>query len=324
MASILASNALTTYAAAKARINSVGAQLVDADHQAEVERIINALSQAVEHYCDRPLCLASRVELHSPPRGERLILDCAPVASVTSVLLDGTAVEDSEIEDAARGYLSRSGGWSGQAFESAAPGAVSVTLATVPRSAPRVLSVTYSAGYVSPTQAAADPTGGASLATRTGTGACVVAGTAGVGASGTLALTLTKTSETWGLSAAWKGGTPLVLAGITPLELEAGIDLASLDSALLGLTLTCASVPSDVSPCSESWAVVPSVQPPTRTLPWDIEEAVLVAVAMLWRMRLGGYAADVLPERNEAIGRGSAGMLPDVVLPWLAPYRRVW
>ena len=77
--------------------------------------------------------------------------------------------------------------------------------------------------------------------------------------------------------------------------------------------------PSDEVAASAGPPVVEAV---LRTLPWDLEEAVIVAVSILWKWRLGGYANDVLPDRNTAIGRGMGGILPDVVLPMLDTYRR--
>ena len=226
--SILASSALTTYAAAKSRINAQGgggAQIVDDTHQNEVERLINAVSDAVVKYCGREFRKVSRVERHAPPDGERLVLDVTPVASTPAptATIDSVAATV-EIEDANRGYLRCDAGWGGEDYKDTHAGAV--TLSTKPGSAERVVLVTYTGGYVTPSD-----------------------------------------------EVAASAGPPVVEAVL-------------------------------------------------RTLPWDLEEAVIVAVSILWKWRLGGYANDVLPDRNTAIGRGMGGILPDVVLPMLDTYRR--
>lgn len=207
MTSILATGALTTYAAARAELSVIGAAIVDDTHQNLVERIINAITDAVTAECGRSLHYASRVETYAPPRGERLILRATPVAATPAptATLDGTAVAPT-VEDAELGFLELDGGWCGESYERQAPG--SVTLATLPGSAERVVTVTYSAGYV--TQVQAD----ASVAAH----------------------------------AVW---------------------------ALLS---------------AEAKALTTEPEVLTRSLPWDIEQVVLQAVAMQWRLRSGGYA----------------------------------
>lgn len=316
MTSILASEVLTTYAEAKARLNAIGTAIVDGTDQAAVERLVNAVSDAVVGYCGRGFALVSRTERYQPPRGELLQLAARPISSVTSVSLDGTAVTDYEVADADQGLLYRAGGWSGELYEDACYG--SVTGATVPGSARPVLSVVYSGGYVTPSQAAASPTGGATLSARTGSGAGSVTGTAGSSATGTLETYAFADGDTYEMGVRWNGGS---YAFVASAEVGDSIDLVSVDASLSGLTWTFTTA-ALVSPLAESWAIVPSVAAPTRTLPWDLEEAVLVAVAVLWRQRSGGWASDVMPEQNTAIGRGAGGLLPDSVLPVLARYRR--
>lgn len=228
--SILSATAMTTYAAAKSRLNAIGVQIVDADSQNEVERLINAVSDATEKYCDRLFRRVLATEQYEPPRGQRLQLDRYPVSTAAAdapvVTLDGASIADAEIEDAERGYLWRESGWQGATHEDSVRG--SVSLATLPQSAERVLLVRYSGGYVLPKD-----------------------------------------------EVAYSAGPPIVVA-------------------------------------------VP------RTLPWDLEEAIIVSVAVLWRARLAGYATDsgLGGDRNVGIGRGLGGLLPDAVLPVLDGYRR--
>ena len=87
------------------------------------------------------------MERYAPPRGERLVLDVAPIKSATTptVTVDGTATTAFEVEDRQLGFLRLAGGWGGESYERAVDG--SVSLATVPGTARRVVEVTYTAGY---------------------------------------------------------------------------------------------------------------------------------------------------------------------------------
>ena len=262
----------------------------------------------------------TRTELHAPPRGCRLILGAPVIASVSAVTLDGQAVTDYVVEDAAQGWLWRDGGWGGETYELPAYGSVSG--ANIPGTAQRVLSVTYLAGYVTPSQAAASPTGGATLSTREGSGAGSVTGTAGSSATGTLAVYCEPDGENWNGTINWNGVLGYSWSGEPTETLTTGIDLGSVDVALLGLTWTLSTAPG-VAPLTESWAIVPTVAAPTRTLPWDVEEAVLDSVAACWRVRNAGNAQDASSERNTSIGRGIGGLLTDRALDMLAAYRRL-
>jgi hypothetical protein len=150
--SILGPNALTTVATAADAISGANATT----HQTKLERMINVASDAIEGYCGR---LFGRntgyVETLAPPGGECLILALTPLVSITSAVLDGTALSGHAIEDAAKGFVHLDGGWGGEDYEDEAEG--SVTLATIPGTARRVLVVTYSGGYVLPKDATAGP-----------------------------------------------------------------------------------------------------------------------------------------------------------------------
>lgn len=321
MTSILSTSALTTYERAKARLNAAQAQIADGTDQESVESLVNAVSDAVASYCGRGLAKLTRTEVYAPPRGCRLVLDAPIIASVSAVTLDGQAITDYVVEDAAQGWLWRDGGWCGETYESAAYG--SVTGATIPGTAQRVLSVTYLAGYVTPPQAAASPTGGASLSTRTGSGAGTVTGAAGSSATGTLLVEVEP--DDYNVSVTWTPavGTASTLSDVmTAEQLEAGVALGSVSVDLLGLAWTPDPLPA-VASLTESWAIAPSVAAPTRTLPWDVEEAVLDSVAACWRVRNAGNAQDSSSERNSAIGSGVGGLLTDRAMDVLAAYRRL-
>ncbi len=147
--SILARNALTTYSAAKSRLNSIGVQIVDADSQNEIERMLNAISTACESYCGRRFGRELRTEQYSPPAGELLCLKQTPVCAYPAPVatIDGSSAECA-VEDAELGFLRCEGGWLGDWYEE--ENVDSVAVSTVPQSAERVLRVTYSAGYVLP------------------------------------------------------------------------------------------------------------------------------------------------------------------------------
>lgn len=151
MTSILKSDALTTYARAKAEIQAaLNVTLSDDTYQNAIELLINAVSDAVVRYCGREFAYGSRTDTLPPPQDERVIVACPPIATASSLAptatLDGSAVSDVEIEDATQGYLWCEGGWGGTSFDSVS----GVSQDTLPGSAKRVLVVTYTGGYVLP------------------------------------------------------------------------------------------------------------------------------------------------------------------------------
>jgi hypothetical protein len=240
------------------------------------------------------------------------------VLAVASIAIDGTAVAaaDYAIEDAGRGRIWADGGWGGRSYEDATG-----IHETIPNSGPLALVATYTGGFVTAPQEAASATGGATLDTRTGSGAGAVTGTAGALATGTLVVDVDPGGSPYDLSLTWNGGTPYAKASVSAATLQAGVDLATVDSDLAGLTWTMTSVVG-LTTLQESWDIVPA-SPASRTLPWDIEEAVLESVAASWRLRNAGNAGDGATERNSAIGRGMGGLLTDRAMDMLAPYRRI-
>jgi len=59
-----------------------------------------------------------------------------------------------------------------------------------------------------------------------------------------------------------------------------------------------------------------TIPPGTRTLPWVIEEACILTVAYLWRLRNSGYVE--FPDKNTV-----SGIIPDAAISLLRPYRVV-
>jgi hypothetical protein len=158
--SILASNALTTYARAKAELQAIaaGATFSDETNQNAVELLINAVSDAVEAYCGRTFGKGTvSGEKHAATRDERLWLRRPPVSGTPTVTVDGSAVTDFSVEDAASGCLWRDAGWGGEGYQHApvygSGGDVlgSVSGATIPRSGEKIVSAGYTGGYILPT-----------------------------------------------------------------------------------------------------------------------------------------------------------------------------
>lgn len=148
----LTAHALTTYAEAKGEIG-----LDDDALQAKVERIINAVSEAMEdaagsRHFEYGAALAHDVQGLG---GARLIVPRAPVVSITKVELlnlDGTvsAVIDASsytVDNAASGLLYRAAGW-----PISAHGHVGIRLDTLPGSQYKGIRITYGGGYITPQQ----------------------------------------------------------------------------------------------------------------------------------------------------------------------------
>lgn len=102
-------------------------------------RLINSASDAIRSYCGRDFAKDRRTEKRSGSGTPLLLLPLYPIAEVDSVIVDGAALSpDSYDIDAKMGALIRVGGiW--------------------PASSERNITVTYTGGYVTPVQAAADP-----------------------------------------------------------------------------------------------------------------------------------------------------------------------
>lgn len=309
MSSILKSGALTTYAAAKRRLNKIGTAIVDATDQEDVERLINAVSDAVEKYCGRQFAKISRTETLPAPRGKRLQLKHTPIFATPAIAItiDGVSVDadDFELEHAELGWLHREVGWGGTTYEDLISG--SVALATMPGTGQRVLAVTYTGGYVMPSEA--DALNDRSITvTHVGTGTGTIAVTGSVAAAHTIVCTVAAGAAT--MTVAVDGGAPVTVAILAGSALDIGTSYPGL-SALDGLTFTYSSTGTWVQSDTFSFST-PAVAVNARTEPWDLEDAVLVAIAMNWR---GGKSGSAKDER--------VPLLPDDILPTLDRYHVV-
>ncbi len=157
----LAANALTTLATVLDELSlTTDGGVVDA----RLERYINAASDLIERYCGRTFQREDAIaELVAPKGGAFLLLERTPVLSIASIMDDGTTIDAAEYElrDADVGNVYRAAGW-----PSTARSRGGLTSSPVPGSEERTLTVTYSAGYVTPAQAA-DADGDFFEATRT-------------------------------------------------------------------------------------------------------------------------------------------------------------
>jgi hypothetical protein len=143
----LASNALTTLATVKAELGIADAVTT---HDARIERLINAASDAIERHCGRQLSRATVTDERVKGFGtQHLLLARTPIVSVTSVELDDSTVDADSyyIESAEAGMLFAPDGWEWTApFSSGASPSKLVGLEES-----RYL-VTYVGGYQTPAQ----------------------------------------------------------------------------------------------------------------------------------------------------------------------------
>lgn len=167
MPSTLAANALTTYDAVR---SALGLASVEGDpRRVELERLINMASASLEELAHREFHRgAAVVENHRAEGGQYLYLRRRPVVSVTSVqhldpedgTVDETIASASYWADLESGCLFRADGWPDDRL---AAGVTGDPVGT----APRTIRVTYTGGWITPSQAIpAENTGGTSLGTR--------------------------------------------------------------------------------------------------------------------------------------------------------------
>jgi hypothetical protein len=119
---------------------------------ARLERYIHAATAAILQYLNRPaIHYATGIVDSLPGFGtQRLLLSRYPVTSLTSVVIDGTtlASDDYEIDDAAAGIVYRRYGFASTGMY--CPGIVQEDI--LPGTEQRLITVTYTAGYVTPQQ----------------------------------------------------------------------------------------------------------------------------------------------------------------------------
>lgn len=132
----LSNHALTTYAAVKEYL-----KLSTDDEQNSLERMINAVSEMIEKYCDRHFEKATYTEKYRGNNRQLLRLNQYPVLSVASVTIDGDAADDYEILSE-EGMLYREDLWTWTGY--------SIGLVGEDAGSKRNIEVQYTAGYVLP------------------------------------------------------------------------------------------------------------------------------------------------------------------------------
>lgn len=135
--------------------SAVATDLGVSSGDARLTRCISAASAAILRYLGRPQLHFSS-EIEESVRGfggVRLLLGVTPVLSVDSVAHLGTALDDWTLEDSGAGFIYRKSGWpwTGQAragllYEDGAAGSEEASI-----------TVTYSGGFVTPSQVEASP-----------------------------------------------------------------------------------------------------------------------------------------------------------------------
>jgi len=131
---------LTTVSAVKAMLG-VASRKFDA----ELDRLIAAATSAISVYVGHVYAKQTYVETVVGSGYPRLLLTNTPIVSVTSVLCDGTAVTDYEVEDPDSGFLYRAVGWS-----SAAWAGWNASPYSLPGTERPMFTVTYEGGYLLP------------------------------------------------------------------------------------------------------------------------------------------------------------------------------
>lgn len=150
----VAANALTTLTTAKAELGESGST-----YDSVIERLINAVSDAIEGYCNRTLYYSAAVtEKLQGLGGNLLFLSRTPVVAITSIELlpsslssagEGTTLSSSSyvVRNAGAGIVYRRDGFSWSATAS-----VGASASRLPGSEDLVYLATYGGGYVTPEQ----------------------------------------------------------------------------------------------------------------------------------------------------------------------------
>jgi hypothetical protein len=158
MASILSSSALTTATVAAAQISGANATT----DQALLERLINAASAAIEAYCCRKFAKTTGyVETLELPAGSHLLLSLLPVASISTIKIDGDTITGYTLDDASAGIVHLDGGWYRDDYsdiiEYGIDKSESPSGAVLFGTTRRVCVATYTGGYVLPKDVSAGP-----------------------------------------------------------------------------------------------------------------------------------------------------------------------
>jgi hypothetical protein len=115
-----------------------------------VERFINVASEWIRDYCGRELHRGGVVEGVKAYGRPTIRLSRTPIVSITSIVVDGTELDDYSIEDAVRGRVYRSAGWP---WTAAARGGITTPQVPGWETGSRIVAV-YVGGWVTPKQAA--------------------------------------------------------------------------------------------------------------------------------------------------------------------------
>lgn len=157
----LSTESLTTYQTAR---DFIGLGHDDANAaQSHIERIINAVSEAMSKEACRPFARATvTAERHGSNSTPRLVLKRTPIVSVSAVTYigpDGSTVYETVpssvyyIEDSLAGFLTKSSLWTPTSFLPSGVGDANMLL---PDSPERRIAVTYIGGWITPEQARQD------------------------------------------------------------------------------------------------------------------------------------------------------------------------
>lgn len=143
----LAPNALTTLEAVCGELG-MGIPSPGTAEAKDLERRINAASEAIERYCGRNFSRASVTEKVRGFGRARLVLSRTPVVAVASVHLDGVLVpaEDYELSGAEAGFVAHVRG----VWEWTADVARGISCGLQPGTERALYAVAYSGGYVLP------------------------------------------------------------------------------------------------------------------------------------------------------------------------------
>lgn len=125
----LSEHALTTLKTLKSELLIPEAE---SSHDATLIRIINGASDAIRRYCRRDFCRATVTERVRGSGRQTLLLSRTPIVDIESVLMDDQAVMSYEVQ--------------------AGPGMLINTYGAWPENA--TITIAYTAGYVTPKQAA--------------------------------------------------------------------------------------------------------------------------------------------------------------------------
>jgi hypothetical protein len=279
-----------------------------------VERLVTEVSDAAENYCGRAFLRTSRTETLRPPVGHELWLKHTPISGTPTITLDGSAVTDFTVHDATAGLLWRDSGWGGATYGEDVED--SVALAQVHGAAEPILLVTYTGGYVMPSESSAT-NGSPITVTHVGTGTGTITASGITGSVQTVVGTVDAYNPTLlgvvvgaadSVAVRIEAGSTIDLGSSYPGS--ASVGLTALDGVLLAFSATGTWVAEDTFSFTTT-----ATSTVSRTYPWDVEGVILQAVVRMWRALKSGQAKVEFLTAREALGE------VDGAIPGLDPYR---